>query len=117
MEDFATVVARALAGATAGARTGIGEACDELLRESRDQVPYDTGALSQSGQSKVTGAGNKVTGTVSFDTPYAAIQHEDTAYAHDRGNAHYLGDPLRDNADRLLQHVAKAIGEGFTRGG
>lgn len=93
----------------AAAETGVKEACEALLSDSRDEVPYDQGDLSRSGKVTVVTEGRTVTGAVSYDTPYAVRQHEDTTLRHDTGKAGYLGDPLRANVSRYLGHVADSI--------
>lgn len=52
-------------------------------------------------------------GTVSYDTPYAVVQHEVTWYRHRPGRkAKYLEDPVNDSAVRddmakLIQQQSK----------
>lgn len=70
-------------------------ALDHLASVSRQQVPLDTGALSNSCTVSVNDDGSE--GTVSYDTPYAVAQHENHAYNHQRGRkAKYLEDPCYD---------------------
>lgn len=107
MQDFGKALEQIGHQLMQAAADGVGEACDELLSLSRDEIPYDQGDLSNSGKVDVEVSRPLVTGAVSFDTPYAVRQHEDTSLSHQDGRkAHYLGDPLRANVDRLLGHVA-----------
>ncbi len=70
-------------------------ALDHLASVSKQQVPLDTGALSNSCTVSVNGDGSE--GTVSYDTPYAVIQHENQSFSHQRGRkAKYLEDPCYD---------------------
>ena len=54
------------------AQAAVEHAAEEVLRKSNEAVPVLTGDLRNSG--KVTVEGN--TAAVSYDTPYAAAQHE-----------------------------------------
>lgn len=47
-----------------------------------------------------TGATISVEAEVSFNTPYAARQHEELDWQHTDGQAQYLAEPLAANADR-----------------
>lgn len=74
---------------------GTHAALDHLATVSQKQVPIDTGALKASCSVRV-GAGG-ASGVVSYDTPYAIIQHEKTGYSHPGGGkAKYLEDPAND---------------------
>lgn len=91
-------------------RQAVHEAVDDLLAESRDEIPYDQGDLSNSGLAATEIDGDQVHGAVGYDTPYAVIQHEAEEFQHQDGRkAQYLGDPLRANANRYLDHIAAAI--------
>lgn len=78
-----------------GVRKGVWMALDHLASVSKEQVPLDQGTLKNSCVVDVAGDGSS--GTVSYDTPYAVIQHENTGFAHQRGRkAKYLEDPVYD---------------------
>lgn len=110
--DFEQALARAEIGVRGATERGTQEACEALLSDSRDVIPYDQGDLSNSGQVTVQGSGAEANGVVSYDTPYAVIQHEDTTLRHDgNGQPNYLGGPMRANADRYLGHIAKTVGD------
>lgn len=67
-------------------------ALDHLASVSKEQVPLDTGALKNSCVVSVNDDGSE--GTVSYDTPYAVVQHENQTFSHQRGRkAKYLEDP------------------------
>ncbi|GAB3472030.1 hypothetical protein [Actinophytocola sediminis] len=106
--DFSEAL-RAAEGAMGAAVTrAVQEAGEALLSDSRDVTPRDQGDLINSG--KVTVAGDEA--VVSYDTPYAARQHEDPELRHDgNGQANYLGGPLRANSQRYLDHIARRAGE------
>ena len=79
----------------AAVKKGIFKACDHLAAESKKQVPLDQGTLKMS--CKVSQTDDGKTGCVSYDTPYAVIQHEVLWYNHQRGRkAKYLEDPIND---------------------
>jgi hypothetical protein len=93
----------------AGARAVL-EACDDLLSESRDEIPVDQYDLSNSGLAAAEIDGDQVHGAVGYDTPYAVIQHEAVEFQHQDGRkAGYLRDPLHANANRYLDYIAAAI--------
>jgi hypothetical protein len=82
-----------------------GDAVQDLaehgLEESNRLVPIETGTLARTGQVSRQG----LTATVSYDTPYAAVQHEDTQLAHAEGRqAKYL-------ETAILQRVAPVFGD------
>lgn len=78
-----------------GTKQGLWDALDILAKESKQQVPLDQGTLRSSCEVSVSDDGTE--GAVSYDTPYAVVQHENTWYQHQRGRkAKYLEDPLND---------------------
>lgn len=90
----------------------VAEACDDLLSESRYEIPYDMGDLSNSGLAATEIDGDQVHGAVGYDTPYAIRQHEDPTLQHQDGRkGQYLADPLRANGGRYLDYVAGKIGD------
>jgi|SRR6476469_6065202 len=110
MQDFGKVLAQAEQAIRAAMVQGVHEACDDLLSVSRDEIPYDQGDLSNSGLAAVEATATGANGAVGYDTPYAARQHEDPTLRHQDGRkARFLGDPLRENADRYLDHIASTI--------
>jgi hypothetical protein len=110
--DFDAVLRAVDQASDAAMVEAVRDVCEDLLSESRDEVPYDQGDLSNSGKVTVAAGGNDVEGAVSYDTPYAVIQHEATDFAHQDGRkAHYLGDPFRANSERYLHYLAGKIGE------
>ena len=51
------------------AARSVNEACDDLLSQSRDEIPYNQGDLSNSGLPATEVDGSTVHGAVSYDTP------------------------------------------------
>lgn len=100
------LIARLFGGAAAGLNHGA-----EVLRGySVPLAPVDRGPLRESAQ--VTEAtASSLTAHVSYDTPYAARQHEELDYHHEDGQAKYLEQPLEEHRDDLLQAIATHMGE------
>lgn len=53
--------------------------------------------------------GDRISTTVSFNTVYAAAQHEDLTFRHDQGQAKYLETAVRANPNIVPEMVAAAI--------
>ncbi|SJN34160.1 hypothetical protein [Mycetocola reblochoni] len=47
--------------------------------------------------------------TVSYDTPYAVIQHERLDFHHSEGQAKYLEGPLEENRGTLQELIATEV--------
>lgn len=95
-----------------GTKKGIWSALDHLAAVSKEQVPLDQGTLKASCVVSVSDDGTQ--GAVSYDTPYAVVQHENTWYNHQRGRkGKYLEDPANDNQvlDEMRQLIRKAYAE------
>lgn len=76
-------------------KKGTWSALDHLAAVSKEQVPLDQGPLKNSCYVDVADDGSS--GTVSYDTPYAVVQHENMQFQHQRGRkAKYLEDPASD---------------------
>lgn len=83
-----------------GSKKATWAALDHLKSVSNEQVPIDQGPLKNSSYVDVNDDGSQ--GTLSYDTPYAVPQHENTWYNHQRGRkGKYLEDPLNDSG---VQH-------------
>jgi hypothetical protein len=96
----------------AAAAAGLSDAAELLLEQSNRTAPIEEGTLVRSGQTDADTAGLRA--AVSYDTPYAARQHEDLSLRHDAGRrAKWLeqtmrevtGDIGRVIADRIRQAV------------
>lgn len=82
-------------------------AAEHLLQVSRGEVPIEEGTLERSGT--VTTDRVQRAAAVSYDTPYAARQHEDLTAQHDEGRkAKYLEDPMHTERDTMLALIARA---------
>lgn len=93
------------------AQRGVGLASEHILGEARKIVPHETGVLERSGRADTArNRGGLARGSVSFDTPYAAKQHENMHYRHKKGRkAKYLEGPLNANKNKVLEIVAAAL--------
>lgn len=91
-----------------GARKGLHDAVEHLLGLAQDVVPLQEGVLQASGATDVDDSA--LEGSVSFDTVYAARQHEETTWRHDPGRqAKYLEQPYETHAAELRGLIAAAI--------
>lgn len=99
---------RAMAAAEQGMELGM----EHVLGETRKVVPLDEATLERSGKADAETSGTRITGVVSYDTPYAVRQHEELDYRHLPGRtAKYLETPF--NAER--QVVLDLIGAEIRR--
>lgn len=95
-----------------GSKKAIFMALDHLASVSKEEVPLDQGPLKNSCFVDVADDGKS--GTVSYDTPYAVAQHENTGYQHQRGRkAKYLEDPINSGAvhSQMITLAQQAMGE------
>lgn len=113
-----------------GSTVGLADALLFVASESQQRAPVDTGDLRGSVEvtldEKVYAQGVKGTnstevniigdlpetvskGAVSYNTPYAAAQHEQTAYSHENGQAKYLESVLVEHQDRILNLIAGGV--------
>lgn len=117
-KDFKLTVKldKALIRSTASQATkkGTWSALDHLAAVSKEQVPLDQGPLKNSCYVDVADDGSS--GTISYDTPYAIRQHEETGYQHQRGRkAKYLEDPANDKEVQreMLELMRRAYAEQY----
>lgn len=81
--------------------TEIGE---HILAVSNQHVPIEEGTLERSGVVSEPEGGEVV---VSYDTPYAVVQHEDLTFVHDQGRtAKYLENAFHSEAGAVEQIAA-----------
>ena len=79
------------------AAAAVEDVAQYILSQSVQQVPHEDGDLQASG--KVSTDPAQQLAAVSYDTPYAVVQHEELSYKHDAGRkAKYLEDPFNDAA-------------------
>ncbi len=102
-----------MARVRAAAEIAVDEVADKVLGESINLAPIETGRLRES--AKVTNHRDDVRGytdQVSFNTPYAARQHEELSYQHPNGGqSKYLESALKSNIPGLEDHIARRVKE------
>lgn len=88
------------------ASEGLRRGLEHVLAESRKIVPLDEGTLERSGRVDVDG----LDGAVSYDTVYAARQHEELTWRHAPGRmAKYLEIPMNRERDVVLRLMAVGL--------
>lgn len=88
-----------------GAARGLLLAAEHVLGECNNVVPLDEDPLMQSGTASVDEA--SLTGMVSYDTPYAVVQHERLDFRHAPGRtAKYVEGPLNASRDQVAAIIA-----------
>ena len=86
------------------------EVGQELLAESKPEVPIDTSAMINSGKVIMTKGALETIATVEYRTPYVVYQHEDYTLNHPNGgNAGFLIQPFRRIENRLIRRFLEAI--------
>lgn len=93
---------------------GLQLAAEHLLAEANKIVPIEEHILEASGHPDIDR--QALEASVSYDTPYAVVQHERLDYRHDPGRqAKYLETPFNTEAATLQALVAlpirKALGK------
>lgn len=95
------------------AADGINDALEHLLAASRARVPIEETTLERSGATDIDRAALR--GVVSYDTPYAARQHEELTWQHDAGRtAKYLEGPAHEERATLEALIAARIRRALT---
>lgn len=99
--------AQVAAAAQQAATRGLIKGGEHLRGVSQQLAPIDEGTLRASAAVTVQSAARVA---VSFNTPYAARQHEELGYRHPKGGqAKYLEDPLHSEASTIRELVAAEI--------
>lgn len=93
-----------------GAGRGLYNAAEHVLARSREVVPIEEATLSRSGTASVDEDAR--VSAVSYDTPYAARQHEELTWRHDPGRtAKYLERPHAQTWPQQQALIAQAVRE------
>ena len=96
--------------ALAGAVAGLGLAAEHLLGVSTGVAPIEESTLIRSAVADVDA--DDLRASVSYDTVYAARQHEELTWRHDPGRqAKYLEEPAEAEAETMVAIIAAAIRE------
>ncbi len=100
--ELATEIARE------AALQALHDGAEHILTEAIDETPIDTGTLRRSGT--VTDAPAEWAVYISFNTPYAVVQHERLDFNHPRGGkAKYLEDPFNRNLPAVTRLVEERV--------
>lgn len=92
------------------------EAEDILARSQRD-APIEEGTLRGSGEIEIRETSFGAEAVISFNTPYAAKQHEELEYDHPRGGKpKYLEDNVKGFVRFHPRAMAEAQGRALRRG-
>ena len=92
----------------AGAARGLYLSAEYVLGLSTDVVPLDESPLQQSGTASVDEP--TLTAMVSYDTPYAVVQHERLDFRHAPGRqAKYLEQPLNAARGQVAAIIAAQV--------
>lgn len=91
-----------------GAQEGLRLAAEHLLTKSVAQCPVNEGTLRRSAAVDISTDG--MTAIVSYNTVYAARQHEELSWRHPKGGkAKYLEDPLHSEAQKMRRIIRTQI--------
>lgn len=107
--------AEATAAERRGAARGLYLGAEHVLEEANRIVPIEEHTLQASGVASADEGALQA--AVSYDTPYAVVQHEELDYQHDEGRqAKYLETPINDAGVRskveelIAREIKAALG-------
>ncbi|UDM00083.1 minor capsid protein [Streptomyces longhuiensis] len=87
---------------------GLYLATEHVLGKSNDVVPLDEAELQRSGVASVDEG--TLTGAISYDTPYAVVQHERMDFRHAPGRtAKYLENSLNGARGEVMDIIAAQV--------
>ncbi|WP_313816349.1 minor capsid protein [Citricoccus sp.] len=87
---------------------GLALAAEHVLGESNAKVPLEEGTLERSGT--VSLDEKNLRAAISYDTPYATVQHEDLTLSHTGGReAKFLENAINGNKAEVLDIVARTV--------
>lgn len=87
---------------------GLNLAAEELRSRSIPKAPIQDGILRASAQ-VVPATEEHLQSAVTYDTPYAVVQHERLDFHHTEGQAKYLEQPLMEGAKDYVGIIAQQI--------
>ena len=92
----------------AGAVEGLFRASEFLLAKANETVPLAEATLKDSGDTDVDESA--LVATVSYDTPYAAVQHESRSFTHPHGRrAKWLQLTFQEQVRPVRDILARAM--------
>lgn len=83
---------------------------NDLQQKAVDITPIDTGALRASAFTEAE-SGSNPSVIVGFEEEYAIFVHENLEAHHPVGQAKFLEQPLKENADKYVGHVRDKVQE------
>lgn len=83
---------------------------NDLQQKAVDITPINTGALRASAFTEAESGGNPSV-IVGFEEEYAIFVHENLEAHHPVGQAKFLEQPLKENADKYVGHVRDKVQE------
>lgn len=98
-------------------------ACQEIIKDSKEEVPKDTETLAKSAFYEVQGSYKNFVGIVGYGgngdpvnprtgesaSDYMIVVHEDLEAKHNNGKAKFLEDPVRRYASKFATRVSNFI--------
>ncbi|MCC2033069.1 minor capsid protein [Microbacterium allomyrinae] len=87
----------------------VGRAMEHIRGVSAELTPVRDGFLV--GSAGVTVHGNEA--RLTYEGPYARRQHFELDWHHTKGQALYLEQPMRTEADKAMEIIADTLGEAF----
>lgn len=92
---------------------GLLDAGELILDASNQKAPIDEGVMIGTGD--VTADESTKSVVISYDSPYAIKQHEDTTLKHKNGReAKFLQSAVQENTQRVTDILASALKAGLT---
>lgn len=92
---------------------GLELAAEHVIGVAKSRAPHEEGTLERSGAQDTDRAALR--SALSFDTPYAVVQHEDLTLTHDDGRqAKYLESAMTGERDTALQIISAQIRRALT---
>ena len=89
------------------AKKALRQAGEYLLEESNRTIPHETGHMAGTGRATEL---PKLVVVVSYDTPYALRQHEDTRLRHASGRrAKWLERTLDERRRKMIKFIQRAV--------
>lgn len=88
-----------------GMAIGVKAQAEVILADAKQRAPIDQGALRDSGKVDMHNDARRITSVISFNTPYATVQHENLTFNHPRGGGpKYLENAMMQaNPAELIQ--------------
>lgn len=103
----------------AAVELAIDEVADRIVADADPLTPIDTGELRASVKvDEIERPGEGYALRISYNTPYAARQHEELEYNHPEPGtqAKFLEVPFKQHAPGLGDHVARRVREAIASG-